>query len=178
MRQCLHRFLTGLHSTNLTASSWYFVRHHKSPPVCGLLHSSLPFGICCHYYPLLEVLQHLHGNTSSSGTVDKMKSRTYQEGTTSRLRQTYISTRIKASECHGYGYTRGFHAGLAAGTGTGTRMPTRQKPIPVPVPIMVMHVAQPNMASRASHLCFLAFTTTSSPCRVSIANFLMFYRSF
>jgi hypothetical protein len=55
-----------------------------------------------------------------------------------------------SSECHGYGYTRGFHTGLATGTGTGTRMPTWQKPVPVPV--MVMHVAQPNMASCVTSL--------------------------
>jgi Ni2+-binding GTPase involved in maturation of urease and hydrogenase len=32
---------------------------------------------------------------------------------------------MMASACHGYGYTHGFHTGLAAGTGTGTRLPTR-----------------------------------------------------
>ena len=36
------------------------------------------------------------------------------------------------SECHGYGYTRGFHTGLAVGTGTGTILLTRQNPYPYP----------------------------------------------
>ena len=83
---------------------------------------------------------------------------------------------IGFSVLHRYGYTCGFHTGLAVGTGTGTRLPTRQKPIPIPV--MVMCMAQPNMVSHASHLCFLAFTTTSRPCRVSILTFLLFYRSY
>ena len=43
-----------------------------------------------------------------------------------------------SSECHGYGYTCGFHMGLAVGTGTGTRLLTRQKPVPIPIPVIVM----------------------------------------
>jgi hypothetical protein len=84
-----------------------------------------------------------------------------------------VVVRVMFIECHRYGYTRGFHTGLDAGTGTGMRMLTQQKPVPV----MVMYVAQPNMASRVSHLC-LAFTTTSRPCRVSILTILLFYRSY
>jgi hypothetical protein len=40
---------------------------------------------------------------------------------------------VVISACHGYGYTHGFHMGLAVGMGTGTRFPTRQKPIPIPI---------------------------------------------
>jgi hypothetical protein len=83
----------------------------------------------------------------------------HNDMTSSSLEQDVI---IMASACHRYRYTRGFHTGLAAGTGmgtgtgtgTGTRMPTRQKPVPAPVPVMVIHVAQPNAVSHATHLSF------------------------
>jgi len=71
---------------------------------------------------------------------------------------------VVGSECHGYGYTRGFHTGLATGTGTGTRLLTRQKPVPVPVPVMVMShcdATKYGCASRASIFCFLTSTTTN-----------------
>jgi hypothetical protein len=57
------------------------------------------------------------------------------------------------SECHGYGYTRGFHMGLAMGTGTGTRLPTCQKPVPIPVMVMQLchTMMQPNMAVQVVH---------------------------
>ena len=55
--------------------------------------------------------------------------------------------KVASSECHGYGYTRGFHAGLAAGTGTGTRLLTRQKSVPVPVPVIVMYIAFNSVAT-------------------------------
>jgi hypothetical protein len=38
---------------------------------------------------------------------------------------------LMASACHGYGYTRGFHKGLAAGTGTGTGMAKNTHGLPV-----------------------------------------------
>jgi hypothetical protein len=72
---------------------------------------------------------------------------------------------IMYSECHGYGYTCGFHTGLA--TGTGTRLPTRQKPLPVPVPVMVMHVAQPNMAVRATRTSSLSPPQVCTHCMIN-----------
>ena len=41
------------------------------------------------------------------------------------------------------------------GTGMGTGMPTQQKTVPIPIPDMVMHMAQPNMASHAYIFAFL-----------------------
>ena len=64
------------------------------------------------------------------------------------------------SEHHGYGYTHGFHTGLAAGT--STRLPTRQKPVPIPIPVPVM-VMSCRDSSCASCMFILALSLSPPP---------------
>ena len=47
---------------------------------------------------------------------------------------------VSTSVLHGYGYTHGFHMGLAIGMGRDISMLTRRKPVPVAVPVLNRHM--------------------------------------
>jgi len=57
---------------------------------------------------------------------------------------THLASLALISECHGYGYTHGFHMGLAMGT--GMRLLTRQKPVPIIIMQLCHTMTQLNMA--------------------------------
>jgi hypothetical protein len=72
---------------------------------------------------------------------------------------------VTISECHGYGYTRGFHMGLAMGT--GTKLPTHQKHTHTCYGNAIVSHCDATKHGCTYILCFLTLTTTTSPCTIS-----------